>query len=63
MDRRFIYREAVAAFHQVEVLSFCLMGTHLRVLARVPERPAGFEVPLEQVLGMMDRAVGPARMK
>ncbi len=54
---------AFAAFHQVEILTFCLMGNHFHLLIRVPERPAGFDVPLEQMLGMMDRAVGPERMK
>ena len=54
---------ASAAFHQVEILTFCLMGNHFHLLIRVPERPAGFEVPLEQMMGMMDRAVGSERMK
>ena len=54
---------AFAAFHQVEILTFCLMGNHFHLLVRVPERPAGFDVPLEQVMAMMDRAVGPERMK
>ena len=39
------------------------MGNHFHLLSRVPERPAEFDVPLEQMLGMMDRAVGPERMK
>ena len=74
VDRRFIFGEAekemfngmmraFAAFHQVEVLTFCLMGNHFHLLVRVPERPAGFELSLERVLEMMDRAVGPERMK
>ena len=54
---------AFAAFHQVEILTFCLMGNHFHLLIRVPERPAEFDVPLEQMMGMMDRAVGPERMK
>ena len=54
---------AFAAFHQVEILTFCLMGNHFHLLIRVPERPAGFDVPLEQMMGMMDRAVGLERMK
>ena len=33
-------------------------GNHFRLLVRVPERPAGFDVPLEQVMSMMDRAAG-----
>jgi hypothetical protein len=36
---------------------------HFRLLVRVPERPAGFDVALEQAMAMMDRAVGPVRMK
>ena len=39
------------------------MGNHFRLLVRVPERSAGFEVPLEQVMAMMHRAVGPAQIK
>ena len=65
-DEREAFRSmmgAFAAFHQVEILTFCLMGNHFHLLIRVPERPAGFEVPLEQMLGMMDRTVGPERMK
>ena len=65
-EEREVFRgmmEAFAAFHQVEILTYCLMGNHFHLLVRVPERPAGFEVPLEQVMAMMDRAVGPERMK
>ena len=54
---------AFAPFHQVNILTFCLMGNHFHLLIRVPERPAGFDVPLEQMMDMMDRAVGPERMK
>ena len=38
-------------------------GYHFPLLVRVPERPAGFDVALEQAMAMMDRAVGPERMK
>ena len=38
------------------------MGNHFHLLVRVPERPAGFDVPLERVM-MMARAVGPERIK
>ena len=65
-EERAVFRSmmgAFAAFHQVEILTFCLMGNHFHLLVRVPERPPGFDVPLEQMLGMMDRAVGPERMK
>ena len=55
--------EAFAAFHQVEILTFCLMGNHFHLLIRVPERPDGFDVPLERVMELMDRAVGADRMK
>ncbi len=54
---------AFAAFHQVEILTFCLMGNHFHLLIRVPQRPDGFDVPLENMMAMMDRAVGPERMK
>ncbi len=51
---------ACAAFHQVELLTFCLMGNHFHLLVRVPERPEGFDLPLEEVLGLWQRAVGEA---
>src|SRR6187551_2515231 len=54
---------AFAAFHQVEILTFCLMGNHFHLLVRVAERPDGFDVPLERVMELMDRAVGTDRMK
>lgn len=54
---------AFAAFHQVEVLTYCLMRNHFHLLIRVPQKPDGFDVPLEEVMAMMDRAVGAARMK
>ena len=54
---------AFAAFHQVEILTFCLMGNHFHLLIRVTQRPEGFNVPMEEMMGMMDRAVGPERMK
>ena len=54
---------AFAAFHQVEILTFCLMGNHFHLLLRVPERPAGFDMPLGDMMAHMDRAVGPERMK
>ena len=52
-----------AAFHQVEILTFCLMGNHFHLLVRVPERPAGFDLPLERVMALLGRAVGPERME
>lgn len=55
--------EAFAAFHQVEILTFCLMGNHFHLLVRVPERPAGFDVPLNELLAVWQRAVGPAWQK
>ena len=39
------------------------MGNHFHLLVRAPERPDGFDVPLEQVMELMDRAAGPERMK
>ena len=50
--------EAIGAFHQVQVLTFCLMGNHFHLLVRVPERPAGFDLPLESVLRLWEAAVG-----
>ena len=55
--------ESFAAFHQIEVLTFCLMGNHFHLLVRVPERPAGFDMELEPMLELLGRAVGARRMK
>ena len=51
---------AFAAFHQVEILTFCLMGNHFHLLVRIPRRPEGFEGPFEEVMGLWQRAVGDA---
>ena len=50
--------EHVAAFHQVEVLTFCLMDNHFHLLVRVPERPEDFDLPLPTVLELWEAAVG-----
>ena len=71
MDRQFLFNEAekeafarmmraFAAFHQVEVLTFCLMSNHFHLLIRVPQRPAGFDLSFEEVLGRWQAAVGDA---
>ncbi len=52
--------KAFAAFHQVEILTFCLMGNHFHLLIRVPQRPAGFDVPFEELMALWQRAVGEA---
>lgn len=42
----------------VEVLTFCLMDNHFHLLLRVPQRPEGFDVPLEVVVERLERALG-----
>jgi REP element-mobilizing transposase RayT len=42
----------------VEVLTFCIMDNHFHLLVRVPHRPEGFDVPLEVVVGRLERALG-----
>ena len=60
VDRRFVFESAakeffvrmmraVARFHQVEVLTFCVMSNHFHVLLRVPRRPEGFDLSPEAV--------------
>ena len=52
--------KAFAAFHQVEILTFCLMGNHFHLLIRVPQRPEGFDVPFDELMALWQRAVGEA---
>ena len=52
--------KAFAAFHQVEILTYCLMGNHFHLLVRVVPRPEGFDVPLEELLVLWQNAVGEA---
>lgn len=49
-----------AAFHQVEILTFCLMGNHFHLLIRVPQRPAEFDLPFDELMALWQRAVGEA---
>ena len=49
---------ACARFHQVEVLTFCILGNHFHLLVRVPERPEGFDPVFEEVFGLWEEAVG-----
>jgi REP element-mobilizing transposase RayT len=51
---------AFAAFHQVEILTYCLMGNHFHLLVRVPRRPDGFDLPFEKLWPLWQRAVGEA---
>lgn len=46
----------------MEVLTFCVMNNHFHLLIRVPHRPAGFDVPMEVLLGRLERAVGEEAM-
>ena len=41
---------AAAAFHQVEILTFCVMSNHFHIVMKVPQRPAAFDLPLETVM-------------
>ena len=43
---------AAAAFHQVEILTFCVMGNHFHLMVRIPQQPAGFDMPLEEVFAL-----------
>jgi hypothetical protein len=54
---------AFAAFHQVQILTYCLMGNHFHLLLRVPPRPAGFDLPFEKLWPLWQRAVGQAWKK
>ena len=49
---------SMADFHQVEILTYCVMGNHFHILVRVPDRPEGFDLSLEDVLAKWGRAVG-----
>ncbi|MFN5960103.1 MAG: transposase, partial [Verrucomicrobiota bacterium] len=40
---------AAAAFHQVEILTFCVMSNHFHIVMKVPQRPDAFDLPLEMV--------------
>ena len=52
--------KAFAAFHQVEILTYCLMGNHFHLLVRVAPRPEGFDVPFDDLMMLWQRAVGEA---
>ncbi len=71
VDRQFIFGEAekeafvrmmraFAGFHQVEILTFCLMSNHFHLLVRVPPRPEGFDLSFETVMERWQAAVGEA---
>ncbi len=45
-------------FHQVEILTYCLMGNHFHLLIRVPERPPEFDRGFEEVMALWEKAVG-----
>ena len=49
---------ACARFHQVEVLTFCILGNHFHLLIRVPERPDGFDPAIDEVFALWKEAVG-----
>ena len=40
------------------MLTYCVMMNHFHLLVRVPHRPAGFDVPLEELVARLERAVG-----
>jgi hypothetical protein len=71
VDRQFLFGEAekeafgrmmraFAAFHQVEILTFCLMSNHFHLLVRVAPRPEGFDLSFEEVMDRWQAAVGDA---
>jgi REP element-mobilizing transposase RayT len=41
---------AFARFHQIEVITFCVMRNHFHIVVKVPTRPAGFDLPLATVM-------------
>ncbi|HWB06061.1 MAG TPA: transposase [Verrucomicrobiales bacterium] len=49
---------AFAAFHQVQILTYCLMGNHFHLLVRVPRRPKDFDLPFEKLWLLWQKAVG-----
>ena len=49
---------AFAVFHQVEILTYCVMGNHFHLLIRVPERPQRFDMGFEEVMALWEKAVG-----
>jgi len=74
VDQRHIFGESekeefvrmmrsLAAFHGVEILTFCVMSNHFHILLRVPRRPEGFDLPLETVLERWKASVGDAWRK
>jgi len=51
-EEKRVFREmlvAAAGFHQVKILTMCLMGNHFHLLVRVPRRPDGFAPSVEEV--------------
>ena len=48
------------AFSGVRVATYCLMGNHFHLLIRVPQRPAGFDVPFDELTALWQSAVGEA---
>jgi Transposase IS200 like len=71
VDKQFLFGEAekeafvrmmraFAAFHQVQILTFCLMSNHFHVLVRVPQRPEGFDLSFDEVMDRWQAAVGDA---
>jgi putative transposase len=45
-------------FCQVEILTFCVMSNHFHLLVRVPERPAGFDPSVDEVLAWLEEVAG-----
>ena len=74
VDQRYIFGEpekeefvrmmrSLAAFHGVEILTYCVMCNHFHILLRVPRRPEGYDLPLETVLERWKASVGDAWRK
>ncbi len=72
-DRKFLlddeakefFLQVVRAYEDllgVEVLTHCVRSNHFHLLVRVTHRPADFDLPLEEVVARLKRALGAEAM-
>ena len=54
---------AAAAFHQVEILTFCVMSNHFHIVVKVPPRPEAFDLPLDTVMERWQATVDEASFR
>ena len=54
---------AAAAFHQVDILTFCVMSNHFHIVMKVPQRPDAFDLPLEMVMERWQATVDDASFR